>query len=395
MFPDEADSRTAGVDRRGWFARIDRATLVTVSLAAVALVVVVAALGQAKSIAVPTVLAALAAIALAPLARRLERGGAPASLAAALIVVATLGGTAATLYVLAPSAEVWNVRAPQILRNIELRARQINRDVARSVGADAGAESGTAAGAELSTAPGAASGDDSDAGEDAVSQLVDGGQRLMTDLAIGAPVFVVGGVYWAFLTFFLLRGRATLARHLMGLGTGTSARLALGRAMRDVQADVSRYLLAITVINIGLGLCVAGAFHLIGVPNAALWGMAATLLNFMPFVGSAVMAVVTLGVGLASFEEPAVAFAPVVVLVVLNTIEGQLVTPMLIGARMRLSALGIFVAIAFGAWLWGVAGALIATPTLIVASAFVTRLDAVTSDASRRSRRRETRDRRR
>lgn len=211
----------------------------------------------------------------------------------------------------------------------------------------------------------------------------------MADLAISAPGFVLGGVYWAFLTFFLLRDRAALSRRLMGLGTTFSARMALGRAMRDVQADVSRYLLAITVINIGLGLCVAGAFHLIGVPNAALWGIAAALLNFMPFVGTAVMVVVTLGVGMVSFEEPVVAFAPVAVVIVLNTIEGQLVTPMLIGRRMRLSALGIFVAIAFGAWLWGAAGALIATPTLIVASAFITRLDAVTSVASRRARQRQ------
>lgn len=66
----------------------------------------------------------------------------------------------------------------------------------------------------------------------------------------------------------------------MGLGAGLSTRRALARAMRDVQADVSRHLLAITVINTGLGLSVAGAFHLTGVPNAALWGLAAGLLNF-------------------------------------------------------------------------------------------------------------------
>lgn len=406
MSLDEAaphDPPVAPLDRRGWFARIDRAAMVTVAEAVIALVVVVAALGHAKEIAVPTVLAALGAIALAPLARWLERGRLPASLAAGLIVVGMLGGAAGTLYVLAPSATAWNDRAPQILRNIELRVRQINREVEKSVGIEAqpgsappaGAAPGTAAGDPVAQGGNAQGADPQAAdpqGDDAVSKLVEGGQRLMADLAISAPGFVLGGVYWAFLTFFLLRDRAALARRLMGLGTTFSARMALGRAMRDVQADVSRYLLAITVINIGLGLCVAGAFHLIGVPNAALWGVAAGLLNFMPFVGTAVMVVVTLGVGMVSFEEPVVAFAPVAVVIVLNTIEGQLVTPMLIGARMRLSALGIFVAIAFGAWLWGAAGALIATPTLIVATAFITRLDAVTSVASRRARQRQVRE---
>lgn len=406
MSLDETAPHTPPVDRRGWFARIDRGALVTVAEAVIAAVVVVAALGHAKEIAIPTVLAALGAIALAPLARRLERGRLPASLAAGLIVVGTLGGAAGTLYMLAPSATAWNERAPQILQNIELRVRQINRDVVKSVGVEAKPETAPEAEAAPDAASGDAAAEDGGAtadaegadaqgtdaegpdpeGDDAVSKLVEGGQRLMTDLAISAPGFVLGGVYWAFLTFFLLRDRASLSRRLLGLGTTFSARMALARAMRDVQADVSRYLLAITVINIGLGLAVAGAFYLIGVPNAALWGVAAGLLNFMPFVGTAVMVVVTLGVGMVSFEEPVVAFAPVAVVIVLNTIEGQLITPMLIGKRMRLSALGIFVAIAFGAWLWGAPGALIATPTLIVATAFITRLDAVTSVASRRAR---------
>jgi predicted PurR-regulated permease PerM len=322
---------------------------------------------------------------------------APDALAAGLIVAGTLGSAAGTFYVLAPSAEAWNDRAPQILRNIELRVRQINYEVVQSVGVESkpetGASPGTVSG-DTATQGGdakatAMKGGDAE-GNDAISKLVEGGQRLMSDLAISAPGFVLGGVYWAFLTFVLLRDRAALSRRLMGLGTTFSARMALGRAMGDVQADVSRYLLAITVINLALGLCVAGAFYLIGVPNAALWGVAAGLLNFMPFIGMAVMVVITLGVAMVSFEEPMVAFAPVAVVIVLNTIESQLVTPMVIGARMRLSALGIFVAIAFGTWLWGAAGALIATPTLIVASAFVTRLEAVisrprTSEKSKRN----------
>lgn len=333
---------------------------------------VVVALDQASRIAIPTVLAVLAAIALAPLARRLEALGAPAWLAAALIVAGALTTTGATLYVLAPSAEAWNQRAPQILRDVERKARQINREVAESVGVKS---PGPAATAE----------------QDTVGQLVEGGQRLATDFAIGAPGLVGGGVYWAFLTFFLLSDRPALARRLMSLGVGLSAHLALGRAMREVQANVSRYLLAITVINIALGLCVAGVFHLIGMPSAALWGVAAALLNFMPYLGPIMMALVALGVGFVSFDTIAAAFAPVLALVALNTIEGQVVTPMLVGARMRLSALSIFLAIAFGAWLWGASGALIATPTLIVARTFFARLDA----ASRPPRQRERREKRR
>ena len=67
------------------------------------------------------------------------------------------------------------------------------------------------------------------------------------------------------------------------------------------------------------------------------------------------------------------AFLPVLSLLVLNTVEGQFVTPMLVGRQMRQSAMTIFMAITFGAWLWGPAGALLATPVLLVASAFTRR----------------------
>lgn len=154
--------------------------------------------------------------------------------------------------------------------------------------------------------------------------------------------------------------------------------------MQDVQNDVASYLLAITLINMALGFCVAGAFYLFGVPNAALWGVAAGVLNFMPFIGAAIMAIITLGVGLVSFDDPMIAVFLLAVVVTLNTIEGQIATPTIIGARIRLPAIGTFVAIAFGAWLWGAVGALVATPVLIVASAFVTRLTAAREAAATR-----------
>ena len=146
--------------------------------------------------------------------------------------------------------------------------------------------------------------------------------------------------------------------------------------MRDVRTNVARYLLAITVVNLGLGICTAAAFELLGVANAPLWGVAAALLNFMPFIGFSIMALATLGVGIVSFEDSVVAFAPFAVVIGLNSIEGNVVTPMIVGARIRIVPIAVFVAIAFGAWLWGAAGALVATPTLIVVVAFVRRLNA-------------------
>jgi predicted PurR-regulated permease PerM len=357
----------------GWFSRLDQAALQTMLLGIIASVIILAALYNASLIAVPTVLALLCAIALTPSVRWLERTGAPASLCAAFVVGGLLVGAAVTAYSLAPSAEALNKRAPQILREVEWRARQIISDLLPLLEDESEAVPSVEPGNILPSAPDTDDeADDED--EDAVDRLLEGGQRLLADWAIGAPRIAAGAAFWAVLTFYMLRDRAMLARWGLSLVSGASTRRAVGRAMRDVRTDVARYLLAITAVNLGLGICIAAAFQLLGMANAPLWGAAAGLLNFMPFIGMAILALVTLGIGFVSFEDPIIAFAPFAVVVGLNFIEGQIVTPMVVGARIRIASIAVFVAIAFGAWLWGAAGALVATPALIVAVAFVRRL---------------------
>jgi predicted PurR-regulated permease PerM len=151
------------------------------------------------------------------------------------------------------------------------------------------------------------------------------------------------------LTFFLLRDRVMLARQGLSLISQASTRRAVGRAMRDVRTNVARYLLAITVVNLSLGVLVAAAFHLIGMAHAPLWGVAAALANFMPIIGVAILAVVTLAVGIVSFTDPVVALLPFAVVVALNAIEANVVTPMIVGAHIRMAPIAIFVAIALGA----------------------------------------------
>ena len=299
----------------GWFSKLDRGALQTVLLSIIAGILVLAALDGASLIAVPTVLALLCAIALVPAVRWLERTGAPASVCAAFVVGGLLLGAAITAYSLAPSAQALSDRAPQVLRDAERRAREIVSGISRTLEIDAP----TAPSADSGAAPLAAPADMTapEMGDDAVGRLVEGGQRLLTDLAIGAPRIAAGAAFWAMLTFFLLRDRVMLARWGMSMVSGDSARRAVGRAMRDVRTNVARYLLAITAINLGLGVCVAASFQLLGVSNAPLWGVAAALLNFMPFIGVAILIVVTLGVGIASFEDPVYAFAPFAVVVAL------------------------------------------------------------------------------
>ena len=361
---------------RGWFSSLDRGAIQSGMLCIIAGVLMLAALDAARLIAVPAVLALLCAIALAPSVRWLERTGAPASLCAAFVVSSLLLGAATAAYSLSPSVEAWNDRTPQLLREIERRVRAVALGVSNSLESDPAAPAEEAPVPNSPAALAASAGPPAqEAGDDAVGKLVEGGQRLLADWAIGAPRLAASAAFWAMLTFFLLRDREMLARGGLSLVPGISARRAVGRAMRDVRTSVARYLLAITLVNLGLGVCTATAFALLGVPNAPLWGVASALLNFMPFIGLAILALATLGLGILSFDDPVVAFAPLAVVIGLYSIEGNVVTPMVVGARIRIAPIAIFVTIAFGAWLWGAAGALVATPTLIVVVAFVRRLN--------------------
>lgn len=370
----------------GRYSGLNHTAIQTLFLGIIASVMLFAALDAASMIAIPTVLALLCAIALAPSVRWLERTGAPATLCAALVVGGLLMGTALTVYSFAPSAEAFNTRAPQILREAEWRARQIISELAPSTDgtSENGPQQETTSDQDRGgvTNPDTSSltdadkdSDDTSEDADTVAKLVEGGQRLLADLAISAPGFAAGVLLWAMLTFFLLRDRVMLARWGMSIVPHAATRRAVGRAMRDVRTDVANYLLAITMINAVIGVLVAVAFHLVGISNAPLWGVAAALANFMPFIGFAILAVVSLAVGITSFNDPLLAVAPFVIIVILNAIEANVVTPMILGSRIRIAPITIFMAIALGAWLWGAAGALVATPALIVVIAFVRRLN--------------------
>ncbi|MDG3042794.1 AI-2E family transporter [Roseicyclus marinus] len=359
----EADHKVPGRGR-------DR--LPTALLVIIAGILTIAALDAASFIAVPAVLALLSAIALTPAVKWLGRTGAPPSLCAALVVGGILGAVASCTYLLMPSAEAMNERAPEILREIETRLRRIFAELSPPMVAPADDVSAMARPEAPTGNPDGAPAPEADS--DAVSRLVEGSQNLMAGWAIGVPGVVAGAVFWAMLTFYMLRDRAMLSRACMAVFADASTRRSVARAMRDVQTNVARYLLAILMVNFGLGVCIAVAFQVLGVSNAGLWGAAGGLLNFMPFIGIALFALVTLGVGIASDAPPLLAFAPFVAVVVLNVIEGHIVTPMVVGARIQIAPIAVFATIFFGAWLWGAAGALVATPALIVAVAFMQRL---------------------
>lgn len=130
--------------------------------------------------------------------------------------------------------------------------------------------------------------------------------------------------------------------------------------------EVSHYMFTITIINACLGICIAAAMWGLGMPRPVLWGVMAMILNFIPYVGALGGTLVVFLAAAVSFKEPGAVIAVPIVYFILTAIEGNLVTPAVLGGRFRINPLVVFVWIFAWAGFWGIAGMLIAMPALVI-----------------------------
>jgi len=183
-------------------------------------------------------------------------------------------------------------------------------------------------------------------------------------LVQSAPKIVVAVLTVALLVFFFLSYGRNVAAHLVTAMPGFSYRRIALRLIRGIQNEFSRYLLTVTLINIALGLITAAILWSLKMPDPLLWGGLVTLLNYMPYVGAVTNTLLLLAVGLLNFSDPLHALAPAACFAVLAALEGNVITPMIMGRRMRLSPLAILVWLLIWGWMWGIPGALLAVPML-------------------------------
>ncbi len=137
------------------------------------------------------------------------------------------------------------------------------------------------------------------------------------------------------------------------------------RIVYGIEHSISRYLLSVTTINAGLGLVVGVAMWLTGMPQPIVWGTVAFLFNFLPYIGPAVGVGLSAAVAIVTFPSVPQALLVPALFLGATVLEGQFVTPILLGRRMELNTVAVFVTLVFWGWLWGIAGALMAMPFLV------------------------------
>jgi predicted PurR-regulated permease PerM len=306
-------------------------------------------LDLARAVVLPIVSAAMVGAMLGPLGALAARWRVPAwAFATAAVVFFLLLAQAIGAMVMAPLVD-WIGRLPELAAALHSKLQALER--------------GLATFRALQSMFGNASSGPS----------IDFAALLQPTVAFLTPTI---GELLIFLTtlFFVLLDRADLRKHIILLFKDQDDRLGVIRIMNDLERNLGRYIGTVTVINLGIGAITAFGTWMLGFSNPVLFGALAYVCNYIPYIGPAVVVVVLFAAGLVSFPSLAYAAIAPLLFIALATLEGHVVTPNIVGRRLTLSPLGVFLSLAFWTWLWGPVGAFLSVPFLILGLVIVRHL---------------------
>ena len=316
------------------------------------LILLVYGLYFAKDFFLPVVLAFMFALTLSPIVRVLAWRGIPAPLSATLLVLISFCGFGAVGFLLSgPVVDLVN-DAPKIGWELRERLSEIRGPLTRFVEASEEIDNVT-------------ENDDPGVQKVVIAQPGIISRAAGNLLSAGTTVAVT-----LVLSLFLLASGSLFYEKIVQSFDLMSDKKRALRVVYDVEREISRYLLTVAIINSGLGMAVGLCCWAVGLPTPFVWGVAAALLNFLPYVGSLIGIVLVGIISLVTFDTLAAALVAPLLYFACTTVEGQFVTPLVVGRRLELNAVAIFIAIAFWSWLWGFAGALLAVPILVIVKVF-------------------------
>ncbi len=318
----------------------------------------------ARDILIPVALALLFFFLLSPVVRVMrKRLHIPRPLAAVLVWLALLAGLLSAFYRLSGPAAEWMGRLPQAMVEAEWKLRPLKES----------AEKAREAAKEVERVAGQSGGNGVD---EPVSVVMQG--PSLAEVVLGQTQMIgVSALVTMVLLLFLLSSGDTLLRQAIRATPKLSDKKRLLGIMRRIESDISFYLVTVSCINAGLGIALATAMWILGMPNPVLWGVMAAVFNFIPFIGAmAGIAAVSLA-ALVTFDAIELILLPPLIYLLLNLIEGQVVTPLLLARRLQLNPIPVFLSIIVGAWMWGIVGTLLAVPLLATFKVVCDHLDAM------------------
>ncbi|HEY8878781.1 MAG TPA: AI-2E family transporter [Roseateles sp.] len=335
------DPTTASKPRSAW------------ALRGLFLIALVFAVREARPLLAPVLVAVMLTFALAPAVRWLHQRGVPTSLGALLLVLALLLSTVSVATSLARPAARWWEAAPTTLAQLLDQIEKLRDAVP---GLSRQPPPTTRAGRTALPQP---------APDPLKERLASEGVALTGLVLARGLSFLLAAAATVILTYFLLASEHwLLSRTVEAMPRRRSRALLLG-GVRAAQREISRYLAAVGLINAAVGLITALALWMLGLPNPTLWGFLTALLCFIPYLGPMALMALLLLAGISSFETGPEVFGPAVAFMVIHAVESNIVSPVIVGRRLALSTVSVFLSVLFWGWLWGIVGALLAVPLLI------------------------------
>ncbi|WP_299421969.1 AI-2E family transporter [Sphingomonas bacterium] len=189
---------------------------------------------------------------------------------------------------------------------------------------------------------------------------------LLELAATSAPTAIIQVFFGVLVVFFFLAGWSRTRRKTITSRQSFGGAMATARVIQDVVDDVSAYLGTITLINVVLGAIVGTALWMVGMPYPAMWGGIAALLNYVPYFGPIVAALLLAIGGLMTFNDFWIAMIPAAIMIGCHLVEANVVTPLIVGHRLTINPVLILISLSFWSWVWGTPGALLAVPLLII-----------------------------
>jgi predicted PurR-regulated permease PerM len=300
----------------------------------------------------PIVLALLLTFLLRPVVRVLKKIKIPEVVGAALVLIVLLGVAGyGTVRVSIPAAE-WMYKAPERLRKIELQVQPLRKLL-----------------------------DEASKAAEELKKIATTGTKDAVEVEIKRPgftdavltgtqeVLIKSSVMFILLYFLLASG--DLFQHKLGrLFSEKSRKTRILEITREVERKISRYLLTVALVNTLMGISLGIGMYLVGMPNPVLWGVMAGFLVFIPYIGPLIGISIVSLVALLTFDSLGRILLVPAIYFVLETLQGQFLTPMILGFRLALNPVAIFISLIFWGWIWGITGALLAVPILTVFKIF-------------------------
>jgi predicted PurR-regulated permease PerM len=341
------------VESWNWAVRISVVGLFVLALAGIAY--------SMASVVVPVLLAWVVAMVLLPVVDGLERRGLSRALTSTALVILLIASMMVIVGVLTVPLTYWVGRTSELGALLKERLQTLGNPLAFFE--------------EISNALSQVTGEDQSASAVNVSSsnIVTAILSVLTPIVSQTLIFVVA------LVFHLIYQRDIQSGMLL-LFQNDSPRQIAKDILKDIQVNTSIYFGTLTVVNICLGIAATMLTWLVGLPHPFLWGMLAAVLNFVPYLGAAIVIATLFVVGLIAFSALSHAVIAPLAYLGITALEGQVITPTLIGHRLTINPFLVFLSIACWTWMWGPVGAFLGVPILLCAMVALRRLSSTGSE---------------